>query len=528
MYARFAVGFPRYLKLRVTPEEGRAEMRRRLAEREQNFLRWVGKAVFGHPRSPYRALFAHAGCEAGDLERAVGDHGLEGALERLRDAGVYVAYDEFKGRVPMVRGGREIPVAPGDFDNPFLQAAYARTSGGSTGPGTRVMTDLDNLRARAKAKALEDEILGLRDIPMGIWRGVLPDNGLNAVLSRTYDGAVPERWFAPVTRAQLRPSLEYRLATEYVLWMGRLCGLPMPRPEPVPIAEAVRVARWVAETVRARGSCHLRAYLSMLVRVAGAAREAGLDLTGAILGGAGEPPTPAKVAEIERSGARYTCGYHISEFGRVGSPCQAPLELNDQHFAADHLALIQRRRVVPGTDLEVDAFLFSTLLPSAPKLAINVESDDYGVVERRACGCAWEAEGLAVHVRRIRSFRKLTGEGMTLVGSEMLRLLEEVLPARFGGSATDYQLAEVEDERGLTRLHLRVSPSVDLASESAVIETVLAGLADGSPQADLARATWAAAGTFRVERREPVWTQRGKLLPLDLLATRTRGAGAPR
>jgi hypothetical protein len=510
----------------VTPEEGRAELERRLAAREENFLRWVEKAVFGYPKSPYRALLAHAGCELGDLARSVRDRGLEGALEQLRDAGVYVAYEEFKGRAPMVRGGREIPVAPGDFDNPFLQAAYYRLSGGSTGTGTRVMTDLDHLKARARFSALSDEVRGVRGIPFAIWRGEPPDNGLNGALGHLHAGAVPERWFAPLSRADLRPSLEYRLATEYVLWMSRICGVPIPRPEPVPITEAIRVARWVAETVRTRGRCMLRAYLSMLVRVAQAAREAGLDLTGAILGGAGEPPTPAKVAEIERSGAQYVPGYNVTEFGRVGISCMAPGEINDHHFAADHLAVIQRRRQVPGSDIEVDAFLFSTLLPSAPKLAINVESDDYGVLERRACGCPWERLGLALHVRSIRSFRKLTGEGMTLVGSEMLHLLEEVLPARFGGSATDYQLAEVEDERGMTRLHLRVSPRVALASESAVIEAVLEGLGRGSPQADMARATWAAAGTLRVERSEPVWTRRGKLLPLDLAGLRAREHGS--
>jgi hypothetical protein len=520
MYARFALGFPRFLRFRVSLDEARAEMRRRLAGREAGFLRLVERGIFGYPRSPYRALFALAGCELGDVRALVAARGLEGTLEALRDAGVYVAYEEFKGREPIVRGGREIPVAPGDFDNPFLQAAYQRTSGGTTGAGTRVMTDLDNMRAKAARRVLEDEIQGLRDVPFAVWRGVLPDNGLGAMLSRLPEGMVPERWFTPVTPGQLRPSLEFRLATAYVLRTSRLCGVRLPRPEPVPVEEAGRVARWVAETLAERGGCHLRAYVSLLVRVAQAAGEAGLDLTGAVFGGGGEPPTPAKVAEIRRSGARFLPSYNVSELGKIGTPCLAPVEPNDHHLCQDHLALVQRRRAVPGTDVEVDAFLFTTLLPSAPKLALNVESDDYGVVERRDCGCPWQAEGLAVHVRGIRSFRKLTGEGMTLVGSDVVRLLEVVLPARFGGGATDYQLVEAEDERGLTRVHLLVSPRVEIASESAVVEALLDGLADGSPGADMARATWAAAGTLRVERREPVWTGRGKLMPLHLAGAR--------
>jgi hypothetical protein len=278
------------------------------------------------------------------------------------------------------------------------------------------------------------------------------------------------------------------------------------------VEEAIRVARWVARTIEERGGCHLRGYVSLLVRVSQAAAQAGLDLTGAVFGGGGEPPTAAKVAQIRRSGARYLPSYNVTELGQVGTPCL--------RLCADHLALIQRRRRVAGTDIDVDAFLFTTLLPSAPKLAINVETDDYGVVERRACGCPWETEGLAVHVRGIRSFSKLTGEGMTLIGSDVLHLLEEVLPARFGGSPTDYQLVEEEDEHGLTRLQLLISPRVLLESEGAVVEMLLRGLAAAGPRADLARATWAAAGTLRVERREPIWTGRGKLMPLHLLSHR--------
>jgi len=92
---------------------------------------------------------------------------------------------------------------------------------------------------------------------------------------------------------------------------------------------------------------------------------------------------------------------------------------------------------VPGSDITVDAFHFTTLLPTARKLLLNVESDDYGVVETRSCGGPLESYGYTEHLRQIRSFRKLTGEGVTLVGSEMLRILEEVLPARFGGSPLD-------------------------------------------------------------------------------------------
>jgi hypothetical protein len=147
---------------------------------------------------------------------------------------------------------------------------------------------------------------------------------------------------------------------------------------------------------------------------------------------------------------------------------------------------------------------------------LNVEIDDYGIIEQRSCGCPLEALGFTEHIREIRSFRKLTGEGVTLVGSEMVRVLEEVLPARFGGSALDYQLLEEEDEQGFTRISLLVDPRVDIADETAVIDVVYESLGRSSVGANDARTIWSQAGTLRVKRMKPIWTARGKLMPLHL------------
>jgi hypothetical protein len=111
----------------------------------------------------------------------------------------------------------------------------------------------------------------------------------------------------------------------------------------------------------------------------------------------------------------------------------------------------------------------------------------------------------------------LTGEGVTLVGSEMMRILEEVLPNRFGGSTLDYQLLEEEDEQGFTRLSLVVSPRLVIEDEQQVIETVLEAMSRSSVGADSARDIWGQAGTLRIKRAEPIWTSRGKLMPLHLL-----------
>jgi len=71
-----------------------------------------------------------------------------------------------------------------------------------------------------------------------------------------------------------------------------------------------------------------------------------------------------------------------------------------------------------------------------------------------------------------------------------------------------------------------VSPRVEIADEAAVIEVVLDELKRSSVAADLARAIWSQAGTLRVKRIEPIWTARGKLMPLHLAQRSERSTDA--
>jgi hypothetical protein len=453
--------------------------------------------------------------------------GLEATLRALREAGVYVSYEEFKGRAPIVRDGRVIPVQAKDFDNPHLSHYYQAESGGTTGAGTRVGLDLDHLADTAPNRLLGYEAHGVLGIPTLVWFGVLPDpSGIAIILYATRFGQTPEKWFSPTMNHVLSSTLKYRLATRYIVAMGRLWGAPIPWPEQLSLDQAAIVAGWAAETLQARGACLIRTSVSMALRVALAAREEGLDLTGATFLGGAEPPTPAKVRGITRSGARWVSSYGIAETGWIGMGCSRPVDGNDIHLYKDSVALIQCPRQVLGTDITVDAFYFTSLLPSAPKLLLNVESDDYGVIERRSCGCPLESDGFTEHLRHIRSFQKLTGEGVTLLGSEMVRILEEVLPARFGGTPLDYQLLEEEDADGFTRLSLIVSPKIAIADESDVIDEVREALGRSSGGADLARSIWSQARTFRVKRMEPIWTARAKLMPLHL-AQRSKSSTEP-
>jgi len=513
-YGRFALGLRKFLRQKITLAEAEAIVRQRLAQRESNFLRLMERGIFGYPQSPYLPLLQIARCEPGDIRNMIRDKGLEGTLRKLRKAGVYVTFEEFKGRKPIVRDGKVFHIKPGQFDNPYLSRHYEATTGGTTGSGVRVRIDLEYIAADSPHLILEHHIHGALNAPYVIWFGTLPDpTGITATLLFSRYGKVPLKWFAMVSDRDLKPPLKYRLATRWTVIVGRLSGAPIPWPQPVSLDRAAVVARYLANMVADYGSCLIATHVSQALRVCTAAVEEGLNLANVTIMGGGEPPSPTKVQLINRSGAKWVPQYFFTEAGAVGLGCGQPADENDLHFIKDSLALIQYPRKVPGTETTVDAFNYTSLLPAAPKLLLNVESDDYGIIETRACGCPFETYGYNEHLRNVRSFRKLTGEGVTLVGSDMLHILEEVLPSQFGGSPMDYQLLEEEDQQGFTRLILLVSPRIQLKDESQVIETVLEALkrrGAGRQAIEL----WKQAETLSVRRQEPILTARGKFNPL--------------
>jgi phenylacetate-coenzyme A ligase PaaK-like adenylate-forming protein len=500
----------------MTCDEACAIVKTRLAQREKTFLRVVERSIYGNPRSPYRALLQHAGCEPEDLRTLVQQRGLEGALHILREQGVYVAFEEFKGRMPIVRNGFELSVAPHDFDNPVLVNHFYTESSGSTGVSTRIPHDLDQYAALSPNTMLARAAYHVLETPHALWVGILPDgSGINQFLYAGYYGQLPEKWFSNIKPFAAK-DIKYTLATYYFCVLARLYGAPVPFPQYLPTDQAIVIARWAADAVQRHGKCLITAMVSSALRVALAAQENGIDLTATTFIIGSEPVTPDKARGIEQSGARFLAVYSTSEAGRVGHGCAQPRDITDVHLQTDAFALIPYAHAMQGFDRSVTAFHLTTLLPSAAKLMLNVEMDDYGIIEERECGCLWGELGFTTHLRGIRSYRKLTGEGVTLVGSDMVRILERELPARFGGSPLDYQLLEQEDERGFTRLYLVVSPRIALADEQAVIDTVMRALSETNAAADAARAVWAQANTLQIKRMEPILNARGKFNPLHV------------
>ncbi len=446
----------------------------------------------------------------------VRSRGIEGTLLALRESGVYVSFEEFKGRAPLCRGEVSFPVSPGDFDNPFLSRQLLAETGGSTGAGRRIETDLEHLAAISPYLMVAKSIHGALGIPSALWRGPLPDgSGINNILRSACHGHLPDRWFTLSTPGY-RPAMRFRAADKVTVLAGRLFGRNVPVPEPLSLDGAGVIARWAGKAIAERGNCLIVTQVSRALRVAAASREEGISLEGAVFMVAGEPLTPGKERGIRASGARLFTTYGLAETGRIGMGCGSPEDGTDVHLMKDGFALIPYERRVPGPGISVPAFNITTLLPSTPKILLNVEVDDYGTLEERSCGCRLGELGFTEHLRGMRSFSKLTGEGVSLVGSEMMKILDEDLPARLGGSPLDYQLAEVEDEGGFTRLRLLVSPGVGPLDESVVLDTVMECLGRGSDAAGMARAIWNEAHSLQVERAEPVWSSRGKLMPLYL------------
>jgi hypothetical protein len=160
------------------------------------------------------------------------------------------------------------------------------------------------------------------------------------------------------------------------------------------------------------------------------------------------------------------------------------------------------------------SLLISALRATAPLILLNVSLGDQAEASSRACGCPLERLGWATHLHNIRSYEKLTAGGMTFLDTDVIQVLEDILPARFGGGPTDYQLLEEEDHDGQPRLRLLVDPTIGALDATAVAEAFLDAIGPGSGSGRMMTLQWRQAGLVRVERRAPLTTASGKVLHL--------------
>ena len=509
MLARLTRDFRGFIRTPITSEQAVEIMQGRLAAREERFLRMAERAIYGHPRNPYHQLLRAAGCEFGDLKALVDNEGLEAALSRLVESGVFVTFDEFKGRKEAVRGSQRFVFAEDDFDNPHLSPHFEARSGGTRGPSTSVKRGLPSIADLAVTTALALDAHGLSHSDHVLWLIA----GLTPMLIYAKLGRPPIAWFYPSKPLPVK----LHVGTRYLAALGRLQGCHLPAPAFLDLQDPGRMAIWLATRLKEGKPVCVTTYASSAVRICAAAKERGFNLNGACFITLGEPYTEAKQQMVEATGAGALVRYAFTEAGIIGYGCADPQLSDDLHLFSDCYALIQRSREVGDCGLSVDGFLFTSLLPSAPKILLNVESGDYGTVWRRDCGCQLGALGLTTHLAKIRSFEKLTGEGMTFVQTDLLRLLEEILPSHYGGASTDYQLLEEEGEDGILRLLLLVSPRIGPVDEERIRGLFVDELGRDGGFARAYAEVWRRAGTVQVKRQWPVPTKAGKILPFHVI-----------
>jgi hypothetical protein len=427
---------------------------------------------------------------------------------------VYVTFEEFKGRKPIVRGTTTIEVADRDFDNPFARHDLTLTTGGTTGQATGVHQDLDYIAALSTLHMLMLDAWGVLDAPAVVWSEILPGVGMRFSLLRACFGSQNDTWYSNRGWMDSRSWPKYGLATLYSLFWVRMMGGRIQVPQIVRLDRAIVVARRIRALIDEHGQCMLYCNVSRALRVALAALDAGVDLTGLTIRVGGEPATSGKVRRIRATGARVMPAYGSIEAGAIGLGCPNPAEIDHMHLASDAVALVTHPLVLEGTGTTVHAFNLTSLLDASPKVMFNYQIDDDGVVEERNCGCPLYAAGYTTSLHTIRSYSKLLVEGVTLIGTEIQQVLEEVLPTRFGGTPLDYQLMDADDANGLTRMHLLVSPRLSIADPQDIVRVFLQAVRAASPRGDACGGTWEEAGTVHVVRQEPVLSPRGKFLPL--------------
>jgi len=520
MLARFAAGLRRFLGERITAETARRTLENSLRNREAAFLALLKRAVFEAERSPYLWLFRRAGIQFEDLCRLVPEEGLEQTLERLLEAGVYLTIDEFKGRAPLRRGLEEFPMSPASCDNPIPAGHFPVSSGGSAGAGRRMVVDLDLLRYESACLLLFAQTAGILGARCALWRPVPPGSaGIKRALSWAQLGLPFERWFTTQPYHPLVPRSKSWAVTTIALAASRMAGKPIPSPEYVGLSEAGRVARWMADLRRQGLTPHLDTSVSTAILAARAAQQEGLDISGAFVRVGGEPLTPGRAALLRKEGCRFAAHYAIAESGPVGIACSDPAAADDAHLLEGKMAAVMRAGV-PGMRCPdgIAPLYLTTLLAASPKIMINVESGDTAVMERRACSCLFGEMGLQTHLHSIRSYEKLTAGGMHFLGSTLIRLVEEILPGRFGGDPTDYQFVE-SDSCGLAGVRLRIHPRLSGVDEARVLETVFAELARGGAADRMMAEQWRQGGVLKTERTAPQATAAAKILPLRIRDT---------
>lgn len=512
----FLLHLPAFLSQSIDAAKAAELLVRRIHSRERAFLAIIANQVLAYSRNPYTRLFHSAGLEMGDLEILLRQEGLEGALEHLMRVGVYLSVDEFKGRKPIERGSLCFWAGPESLRNPCSGShVQLRSSGSRSNGGTPMSLDLKYVVDSSVNRCLLYAMLGGQDWVKAKW-GVPGSMALVHVLEFTQFGNQSLKWYSQLDPASPDLHLRYRISGKALKWVSRLVNKPVPKPEYVPLNDPTPIARWLASILaQGRIPC-LHTYVSNAVRLCRVALESGIDISGARLLVSGEPITPARIKAIASAGAIPLARYGTAEAGPIAYGCISGRQSAEMHFLRDLHALIQAGDQADRLGVPSTALYLTTLRPTSPFTMINVSLGDQAELTLGDCCCPLGGKLWPQMLNSVNSFEKLTGAGMAFLDAEVIRVLEDVLPGRFGGVATDYQLVENEGPQGEPRLHLLIRPELGSMDPKQVERVFFEALAPGSGASRVMGLTWRQAGILKIERRAPHTTTTGKIQHLHL------------
>ena len=505
--ARLTRAFPRFARSTVSRDVARARVQERLHLRERVFLHTARRTLFANPHSPYRRLLAHAGCTHQDLARLVQQEGLDGALLVLARHGVYVTQAELKGRLPIVRGSLRFSAAPGSFDNPLVKPHFVVPTSGSSGRQLFVGRSLAELAEIGEMLTLALETFGV-DRPAYVKWSTLP----HAMVEKLHLGQPIIGWFNPLGGIPMW----VRALQVWVWGTARASGVRIAFPRTLPLTRPDALASWQGAALQHHAQILIDATASSATRVSAAATARGLSLAGLTWIPWGEPLTAMQHQTIAASGAQSLPVYSTVETGPVAMACGSRVESDAMHLRRERFAVTPAMHAVApapavGASAPSVPLAVTSLGPNAPKILLNAETGDSASFLEGQCGCTLDDLGLTWRIATIRSIEKLTGEGITLVGSDVVAIIDELLPHTYGGRQGDYQLVETVGHDGVTRLVLRVHPGLPEIDAAHIRTTVLDALAVQSAGNQHAARLLDAVSSLGVEQCAPWIAASGKV-----------------
>ena len=516
--ARLLRHLPRVLRDPITSEEAHAKLQYELAHRDENFLTLVREGIYGNAKSPYRRLLNLAGCEYGDLEQLVHTDGLEGALRRLFNSGVYLTVSESKGLNPITRGKDVFQIQNRDLHNPAIHADLVGSTGGSRSVGSVVPIQFSKMRDRALELYLDIDTKRTARWIGATW-SVPGSATMNRLIYYSLCGLPIGKWFLLLPTDRSGIHARYRWSNRFLRLAAWRAGVRLPSPDSVSLSDPQPIVAWLTTTLRSEVTPFVHTSVTCATRICETAVDLGVSLKGVQFSIGAEPITAARLAMIESSGAAANPHYSSVDSGHLARGCTTPEAADEVHVVRNRYAVIQ-----PGIDanptLPSDAMLVTSILPEARLILLNVSLGDQAVMTSRQCGCPFQNLGWTTHLHTIRSFEKLTACGMTFYHTDLIRVLEETLPRKFGGSATDYQLVDDDYIDSSPRVRLLVHPRVGDVDERAVRQTFLDAIGHGSGVQRVMMMVWRDAGLPIVERSAPIATAGGKILHIHLARPR--------